>query len=193
MNATCPACGSTEIKTEINNSVLPEYYGKDVFYKEHIDCCLVCGERGDFSGVNDSMIEKALEKSKKQIINSMLEDLLDAGIKMSYLERTLDLPTRTVSRWKSGESSAASVALLRAIHAFPWILDVADANFDKKYANMKVLNEAVRIWHTELQPHVNNTAVGVVSSFQSLTFHAFVEINKSALVPRLEQAIAIGV
>lgn len=109
MSTSCPACGSVELNTKIGKVTLPSIYGESVQYEERIDCCSICGECGDFAGENDSHIEEALAKSKKQMVNSMLDDLTKRGIKMTFLERALELPPRTVSRWKRGESDRKSV------------------------------------------------------------------------------------
>jgi len=87
MNTSCPACGSIELKTKINKVALPAIYGESVQYEERIDCCSICGECGDFAGENDSRIEEALASSKKQMVNSILDDLNKCGVKMTYLER----------------------------------------------------------------------------------------------------------
>jgi len=122
------------METHTSKHWLPVVYGAPAEWEEKIYHCLVCDESGDFSGENDTIVESALEIAKKQSVVSMLDALCDGGIKMTYLERSLELPPKTVARWKNGGCSAASIALLRIIRTFPWLLEVADANYDKKVA-----------------------------------------------------------
>jgi hypothetical protein len=145
MKTMCPACGSTDIETTIRKDSLQKFYDEPVEYEERIDCCLICKECGDFSGENESHIIAAIEIAKKQILNKMVDDLSKIGIKMAYVERALNLPPRTINRWKGGESSAASVALLRTIRTYPWILEVADAGFDPYIAKQKLVESAAHV------------------------------------------------
>ena len=48
----------------------------------------------------------------------------------------MGLPQRTLSKWKNKSviPSARATALMRYLHLFPWLLDVADNKFEKKGA-----------------------------------------------------------
>lgn len=186
MSTSCPACGSLELRTKTEKVTLPSIYGESVQYDERMDCCSICGECGDFEGENDSRIEEALTKSKKQMVNSMLDDLSKHGIKMTFLERVLGLPSRTVSRWKSGESSAASIALLRTIRLFPWILEVADARFDQNFADMKMLNEANKIWYYKIMHHAKKASMNISVDSENVDFHAHVQIPTSSFKAQIQ-------
>jgi hypothetical protein len=62
------------------------------------------------------------------------------------MERALGLPARTLARWKNEQTtspSAAGVALMRIIRTFPWILEVADVQFDKTKARKVLLQAAM--------------------------------------------------
>ncbi len=159
MSTTCPVCGSSELKSETKRISLNAFYGEPVEFEEQVYCCLVCNECGDFSGENESRILAAVEKAKKHLIGTILEDLNELGIKMTYFERALDLPARTVSRWKSGDTSSASVALLRVVHAFPWLLEVADARFSPLVVQRKVLEAAGNIIYKALKPPEHPSAI----------------------------------
>ncbi|EKE07800.1 MAG: hypothetical protein ACD_17C00512G0003 [uncultured bacterium] len=179
MNTYCPACGSAELKSEIKRIAVPVVYGDPVEYEERIDQCLLCGERGDFAGGNDARIEEALAGAKKHFVKFILERISNCGIKVAYLERALDLPPRTVSRWKNGESSAASIALLRTISMFPWILEVADSGFDQNTADMILINQANKIWFSRYKHLVSHSSVDLVLDSDNANFHAFFQVQRS--------------
>ena len=141
MKTICPSCGSEQVETRTNRHWLPIVYGAPAEWEEKIDHCLLCGESGDFSGGNDSYIEDAIKAAKKQSVVSMLDSLSESGVKMAYLERALELSPRTSARWKNGECSASSLALIRIINTLPWLLEVADAGFDRKVAMQKMFLE----------------------------------------------------
>lgn len=194
MSTTCPVCGSADIKTITKVTSLKEVYGQNVNFEEKIDCCSVCEECGDFSGENEARIVAAIEVAKKNLMCSILDDLSGAGVKMSYLERALDLPARTVSRWKSGETSAASIALLRCIHSFPWMLEVADARFDPQVAQMKVVEAASRVLHMVFQPHTEKASASVVVSQDDYTVNVDARVNfKFNFAPQIKILHSDGV
>jgi len=193
MSAFCPACGSDSIETIKSKHTLPIVYSNPVVYDEVLEKCLVCGESGDFSGANDDLIDKALEVAKKQSVIDMLDALTTTGIKMSYMERALELPARTAARWKGGELSAATLALLRIIRTFPWILEVADARFDQSVAKYRVVEEASHIIHDVLKPHAKNTQVAIFSDHEKVEVHAKITFNvPSFSVNSIQPRFVIG-
>lgn len=101
--------------------------------------CGSCGEEGDFAQANDAKLNLAVKEAAKASVAAMLDGLTSQGISMAYFERALQLPARTLTRWKSGDHSAASLALLRVIRTYPWILDVADEGFTEPIASVKVV------------------------------------------------------
>jgi hypothetical protein len=117
----CPSCGST-----------------------NIDCCLDCKVEGDFSGTSDKEFADLIEKARKHSAAMMIETLsVKNRFNMSYMERALDLPTRTMMRWKSGDISAAALSLLRLITTYPWLIDVADSRFDETFAKKVLIKEGM--------------------------------------------------
>jgi hypothetical protein len=63
------------------------------------------------------------------------------GLKHSYMERVLDLERGTFKRLAAGEGTAEEIALLRMIHAFPRLLDVAQEGFRKGAAEAFLLRQ----------------------------------------------------
>jgi hypothetical protein len=192
MITSCPACGSTELKTNTKEVSIPVPHGEPIKYEERIDTCLTCGEYGDFTGENESRIEEAIAFSKKQSVNSILDELSKRGIKMTYLERALELPQRTISRWKNGEFSASSIALLKTVVTFPWFLEVADAKFDQNFADMRTLIEANRIWCLKIMPHVQEASLNISGDTENVDFHAHVQFSADAFKPSIQDLSLIG-
>jgi hypothetical protein len=197
MSAFCPACGSNSIEITKSKHTLPIVYGRPAVYDEVLEKCFVCGESGDFSGANNELIDRALEVAKKQSVIDMLDTLSHKGIKMSYIERSLELPARTIARWKVGELSAATLALLRIIRTYPWILEVADAHFDQSVAKYRVVEEAGHVIHDVLKPHTKQVQMNIVSDNEKVEVRTSITFNvsgfsASSIQPRLERMAVIG-
>jgi hypothetical protein len=68
---------------------------------------------------------------------------------MAYFERAFELPVRTGTRWKSGDFSSSSIALLRIVKTFPWMTEIAEARFDpitsKKVMFREVVEEIISL------------------------------------------------
>ena len=128
----CPACGSDSIETIETEKTIKEPYGEPLRISINEYTCKVCGIQGDFLDNNDQIISTAIESAKKNSIYNIIEDLSQKKISMSAIERALDLPQRTLSKWKNGLSSpsASGVTLMYAVRTYPWLLDVAQHKFD---------------------------------------------------------------
>lgn len=130
----CPACGSQKASLSERTVGVQAPYGPEVEIQEKTYTCLDCGEEFDYSKSYDNTHRDALETSKKASVSAIL-DHLSVEFSFSAVERALDLPQRTLSRWKStGDTSAIGVALLRIIRTYPWILRVAEAKFEPAVA-----------------------------------------------------------
>lgn len=128
---TCPACGSQNVMT---NKVTRSFYDRfagDIETEMTEDECPLCGMEGDFESVNDSETKSALEHLKKNATQNIINAFVANGFNLASIERALELPQRTLSKWRNDTSpSAAGVTLLKFISIFPWLLAVADTNFD---------------------------------------------------------------
>jgi len=73
----------------------------------------------------------------KQLIKSIKKK---RGGSYAGIERALQLPQGTLRKWVSGQTkpSKAGIALLQFIDACPWLVDVADENFNFDSA-MKIM------------------------------------------------------
>ncbi|MCK5355253.1 MAG: hypothetical protein KAJ63_09055 [Methyloprofundus sp.] len=196
MSTLCPVCGSDELKKTTHKHTLTVIYGNPSEYNEVIEKCLTCEESGDFSEVNDETITQLTNIAKKQSITNMVEYLSSHNIKMSYMERSLELPARTVARWKNGDYSAASLALLRIIRTYPWILEVADDHFNESIAHSRLVEEAVHVIKHTLTSHTQQTQMHILLSEGSIDVHAKFQINNTyfspeSLTPKLENMLVI--
>ena len=126
----CPACGSGNFDSRVDERQLNFPYVGMLGVEEVINTCLICGTEGDFARINDGAIEAVIEEAKRIGSENMLSYLTTHGHSMAYMERALDLPQRTMMRWKLGECTASSLTLLRIVRTFPWILKVAEEKFD---------------------------------------------------------------
>src|SRR3989339_135874 len=143
----CPACDGTSLRREERMEKLPVPYGPDAETKQYVYVCETCGFDIDDSDVNDVTTEKALEISRKESIIRMLNELESLGNSLAGMERALDLPQRTISRWKaSNEVSSGGLALLRIIRTYPWIIDVADHRYEPMFAAQMLVHQAANVF-----------------------------------------------
>jgi hypothetical protein len=107
--------------------------------------CRTCGMEGDFSGHGDEQIEEAIGAAKHNAIIHIIEEFVRNEISMSSIERALDLPQRTLTKWKNGLSSpsATGVALMNIIRTYPWILTVAQYKYEPLVARNIYITNAI--------------------------------------------------
>lgn len=136
----CPVCGSTDVAVvhELSHGQLT--LGPAFEYTANLHKCETCGEQGDFTGENDSIYLESLRAAQKDLQKSLIEDLGNLGLTMAYIERALELPQRTLARWKNGDHSAANLALLRILKSMPWVVDIADHRFEQPYITAKMFS-----------------------------------------------------
>lgn len=140
MNAIqCLNCGSDKVKVLSEACKGQLTLGPEFEYQALVHECEECGEKGDFTGEGDSRYLESLKIAQKSLQKSLIEDLGNMGFTMAYIERALELPQRTLARWKNGDLSAANLALLRIIRTMPWIVDVADHSYNQQYITSRML------------------------------------------------------
>lgn len=139
---SCPLCGSTNViehKLEQNFNLTLFNGPKKIILSNYI--CNECHEEGDFENKNDELISITTKELQKDFVKESLE-MLDKKTSLVGIERALELPFRTLNRWKSGDFSASSVALLRILRTYPWVINVADEKFSNKAASYYLVKEA---------------------------------------------------
>lgn len=142
----CPVCGSEEVLEKKETIAITEpFAGKDNI--EIIkNKCLACKSEGDFFDQNESMIEETIKNLKQKSVEGILKYFIDNKISMSSIERALEMPQRTLAKWKNkgSKTSSAGIALLRFIRLFPWLLEVAENKYDYQRAENIQINNAIQ-------------------------------------------------
>lgn len=59
------------------------------------------------------------------------------------MERILELPFGTFKKWREGKFHSADLALLRTLGRFPWMIEVADAQYNTQYAKLRLVQAAI--------------------------------------------------
>lgn len=141
----CPACGSNTVIDKKEYILLKEPYGgeKNILLKENY--CETCGSSGDFYNENEIDITNGIEELKIASMRNIIDDFSTNNISMSAIERAINLPQRTLTKWKNGVStpSASSTALMKLLRTFPWLLDVAENRYDYNISQKIFLNAAM--------------------------------------------------
>lgn len=138
---TCPVCGSSDVFKKEHNEIISESYGGSKQITLYTNYCNNCDT--DFDEENDQIIQETIEELKAKAVVNILNDFIGNGFNLSSMERSLELPQRTLAKWKStGKPSAAGVSLLKILRCFPWILEVAEQEFEFQSAQKVFVKNA---------------------------------------------------
>jgi hypothetical protein len=171
---TCPVCASSDIlrKEKMKEELLTpglEFSFKEIYYE-----CNSCHEEGDFTGETDKNYLHAQKTAQAQLVKNILDDMSKLGISMAMFERVFELPSRTLTRWKNGDFSSSTLALLRIVATYPWMINVAENKFERNYANFIL----IRVGIEELEKSIHPTASyiiprvkEIVQSNHQISFH----------------------
>ncbi|MBE3094555.1 MAG: hypothetical protein IMZ52_05950 [Actinobacteria bacterium] len=142
----CPVCGSEEVLEKKETITITEpFAGKDNI--EIIkNTCLACESEGDFFDQNENIIEETIKNLKQKSVEGILKYFINNKISMSSIERALEMPQRTLAKWKNkgSKTSSAGIALLRFIRLFPWLLEVAENKYDYQKAENIQTNSVIQ-------------------------------------------------
>lgn len=141
----CPVCGLGQLEEQSVSRVIRESFGGSLTVSIKNYYCGICESDGDFFDENEKVIENEVEALKKNAINNILNDFSKNNISMAAIERALRLPQRTLTKWKKGASrpSASGMTLMKLLRTFPWLLEVADHDFDYNEAQKIYLRNAL--------------------------------------------------
>ncbi|MGD0237621.1 MAG: hypothetical protein ABSC55_24215 [Syntrophorhabdales bacterium] len=179
----CPVCGSSDFEVTSKQGTVSVPFGPEIAVEDETFICRVCSAAIDFSRSYDESRSNALEQSRRGSVDSMIDYLSKEGYSLAAMERALDLPQRTMSRWKStGEVSSTGMALLRIVRTFPWVLQVAQAKFEPIQAYKIFLQNAVSTLVTMTQHSSNTWFQQAVPQSQSV-FCFFVYPQEPNVVP----------
>jgi hypothetical protein len=101
------------------------------------------------------------------------------------MERVLGLPQRTLAKWKNRSvvPSAAGVSLLKYIRVFPWLLEVAENDYDYAISQKIHLSTAMNSFINEMQFNNNCfTKAGYIES-----------VNKTMVFMQFEHPVQVAV
>jgi len=175
----CPACGSTDIIDEKKNILIREPFGGQNNIEIHENLCSTCGTRGDFFNQNEILIDEAIKKLKQKSIENILNYFIDNKISMSSIERALEIPQRTLTKWKNKTNvpSSAGISLMRFIKLFPWLLEVAENKYDYSKAQKLHINAAIQKLLPEIDFCKENfiETGGMVTTSGSALFYRYYE------------------
>lgn len=124
----CPVCGGVNLERSFVKKTISDNEISLVNY-----VCHDCGEEGDFFNENDIKISKVLVQKHLEESLEILSRLEQQKRNFAGIERALNIPQRTFSKWKNKKTkpSAPAIALLKFLDIFPWLVDIADNKFDK--------------------------------------------------------------
>jgi len=175
----CPACGSIDIIDEKKSILIKEPFGGQDNIEIHENICSICGTRGDFYNQNDLLIDETIKRLQQKSIENILNYFIDNKMSMSSIERALEIPQRTLTKWKNRTNAPSStgVALMRFIKLFPWLLEVAENKYDYNEAQKIHINAAIQ----KLLPEIDFLkedfieAGGIVATSGSALFYKYYE------------------
>lgn len=178
----CTYCGKDAVSIEEHEIELSEPYGGSSTVKITEKVCNNCGFSEDDDS-NDLVIQKELSVLKRTSMVNVLDALNSMGHTTASMERALGLPARTIARWKNERSmspSAAAIALMRIIRTYPWLLAVADLQFDDVAARNILLQHAAKELVTLRAEHPEYT---VTSSAQKSENHLelFIKVSRDSI------------
>lgn len=140
----CPLCGGNDlIKDKQIRSVREPLGGeKEIEAVNYI--CNTCGFNGDFFKENEKALQSCIDELKIQAVKNILQDFLSNNYSFSAIERALEIPQRTLSKWRnsSKKPSAAVLSLLKYLQLFPWLIEVAEQKYDYSSAQRIHIKDA---------------------------------------------------
>jgi len=177
-NKTCPVCGSEDIIEKKIRHILAEPFGGSLAVGLNEDRCNTCDTRGDFQNVNDAKVDRQLEELRAAAVKNILQDFADHNYSFASMERALELPQRTLTKWKkTGKSAAAGLSLLRLLRIFPWLLEVADNHFDFQNAQKICASASFKIYLDDCSFQDSLSSPKTQKSAGPFVFHSENNVN----------------
>ncbi len=140
----CPFCGSNNVDKITESNEVPVPYALPAQFKTEQLICKDCGMDTDVS--NGKKMQDAIDTVTQESVPKMINSLTSNGWTLAKIEHSLSLSERTLSRWmRSPKLSSESIALLRILRTYPWIVQVADRQYQPGYAQGQVVMAAGQI------------------------------------------------
>lgn len=185
MKRSCPVCGNedmNEITFELQTQLT---LGDEFTVKGPARQCPNC-EHVEEDIQSSEPFREAVLAATQQSVNNMIDHLRAEGLKMSYIERAFELPSKTLNRWKSGgESSATSLAFLRTLVTYPFVVEVAMKRFDQAFAQQVLLREGMRIAYRSVVDNGGTVTFTLEDQQEHLSFKRMMPSTTSS--PNIQQ------
>ncbi|MFO7748543.1 MAG: hypothetical protein R6V54_00470 [Desulfobacteraceae bacterium] len=186
----CPLCGNEEIKNHPTSQTVREPFGGAKKVKVSNYICDVCGFDGDLLKENDNLLQDTISELKSNAVKNILDEFSEHNVNFASMERALELPQRTLSKWKNKTSkpSASGIALIKYLYLFPWLIEVAEKNYNYNEAQKIHIFDAFKktIENVDFTPHkptnVTTAAFGIIFKKENQT-NDFEELDKTNSVP----------
>jgi len=121
--------------TTFDGTVIKAPYGPEEIIKETFISCPDCG--AEIDDTSDDTINIAFAKSKEKSIINIIDYLENSGYTKARIERVFGLQRGSIS--SSGDDPVS--ALLCLIRAFPWLVEIAENNYDSRYIAGTIFRE----------------------------------------------------
>jgi len=163
----CPVCGSHSIVCNEVKENIDEAFGgrKTISVKEYM--CEDCESEGDFFDENEECLKTTIAALKDVAVTNILDDFSNTPMSFSSMERALELPQRTLTKWKNNASrpSSTGIALLKLLRTFPWLIEVAEHKYDYAVAQKIHIADAVQQMMNHMDFNSDTIArTGVIST-----------------------------
>lgn len=136
ISKTCPVCGTKFALGKDKKKFAAMYANTRAEISIPIMICSCCGAKFDIGKDSDRLRKKAMVAARNNSVSNTLENLEKIS-SFVEIERSLCLPSKTLSKWKnqSKTPSAAAAALVSLLGVFPWLsyVGMADYNTDIAY------------------------------------------------------------
>jgi DNA-binding transcriptional regulator YiaG len=191
----CPVCGIGILEKIPSTITLTDPSGIEKTIEVSEYKCPACEAEGDMFGENDRAIQDEYKKMRADAVVSILKEFSGKDTSYSAVERVLGLPQRTLSKWKNKSivPSAGATALMRYIHLFPWLLEIADNKFEKKSAIRIHIAAAMRdLCEMTKASDVANISAGIVENIDNAVFYVNMEkgITQRSIIDTITSASA---
>ena len=97
----CPVCGDKNINTVKNYREIKEPFAGQKTLELDEYSCSTCESTGDFFDDNELVISECIKSLKKDAAANILTDFAEKNINFAAIERALELPQRTLTKWKN--------------------------------------------------------------------------------------------
>ena len=188
----CSFCGSQKVSKKTEERVAEVPGGFSSMYSVALVECAACGFIDSSSQENQDAFNVAYKNAENASFESIYKQLSGSGFSAAYIERALHLPQRTLARWKGQNRSAAGMTLMNLVAACPWLIKVADHNYDRSVVVKEVVHQAADFFSLMAQSPNHSTTVLMQADVNSLSLFAHVSRNSSSMIEEPSNLISVS-